>query len=64
MSDIIVFEQLAHSVANALALVADRNDRNRLAARLARLDQIIAARKDRAGILGFDTCTYLEGRDV
>jgi len=57
IEDIGLLEQLARSIQNVLN---ERGRDDRLVARLARLDQIIASRKDKAGILDRDTCTYLE----
>jgi hypothetical protein len=59
--DIVLLEQLAHSTQNALNELERGIARDRLVARLARLDQIIAGRKDKAGTLGCDVCSYLEG---
>jgi len=58
--DIVTLEQLAHSIQNALPSQQRGRFRNRLVARLAQVDQLIAERKDCAGTLGKDICTYLD----
>lgn len=56
IEDISLFERLARVAQIALKM---RGRDDRLVAQLARIDQIIASRKDSAGILGKDDCTYL-----
>jgi len=54
-----LLEMLAHSMQGLLTVAAKGGVRNRAVRRLAHVDQCIAERKDRLGILGKGRCAYL-----
>lgn len=64
LENIKLFEKLAQVAQEALETTMKRGGgkhiRNKLAARLARIDQLIAEHKDQAGIPGDGSCAYLE----
>lgn len=55
-----LLEMLAHSTQGLLTVAEKGAVRNRAVVRLAHVDQCIAERKEKLGILGQDKCAYLE----
>ncbi len=54
-----ILEMLAHTMQGMLTVVANGPVRDKAIMRLAQVDQNLAKRKDRLGILGRGTCAYL-----
>jgi len=54
-----LLEMLAHSMQGLLRVAEKGAERDRAIVRLAHVDQRLANRKERLGILGKDDCTYL-----
>ena len=55
-----ILEMLAHTMQSMLTVVDNGPVRDKAIRQLARVDQSLAKRKDRLGILGRGTCKYLE----
>jgi hypothetical protein len=60
VSDIETLEMLARSISEALQEFEKGPHRNSVVRRLARIDQLIALKKDRAGTLGVHPTVYLD----
>lgn len=54
-----LLEMLAHSMQGLLTVAGKGPTRDKAAMRLAAIDQNLAKRKDKLGILGRDDCAYL-----
>jgi hypothetical protein len=58
-----LLEMLAHSMQGLLSVATKGDVKNRAIRRLAHVDQRIAERKEKLGILGKDACSYLNDQE-